>query len=161
MSKTKALDIGDKAPDFSALATPDDQTVQLAKLKGSPVVLFFYPRDNTPGCTIENKDFSTLKSKFDRLGVKLYGLSRDTLKAHHSFCTKQDLTVSLLADPEETICNLYGVMVDKNMYGKKVRGIERTTFLLDAKGKIIHIWRKVKVPDHAAEVLQTAKDLLK
>ena len=159
-SSAAELDVGAKAPSFRAPVTPDGDEVSLASLKGKPVVLFFYPRDNTPGCTVENIDFTKLLPRFRRLGVQLYGISRDTLRSHQNFCRKQSLKAPLLADPDEVVCNLYGVMRDKNMYGKKVRGIERTTFLIDAKGKIAEIWRKVSVEGHAEEVLARCKELL-
>lgn len=124
-----------------------------------PLVLFFYPRDNTPGCTIENQDFSRLYPEFIALGYEVLGISRDTLKKHCNFQAKYDLQVQLLADEDETVCNLFGVMKDKNMYGKKVRGIERSTFILDNNKQIIKEWRKVKVDNHALEVLEYLKIL--
>lgn len=119
-----------------------------------PVVLFFYPRDNTPGCTIENQDFANLYSEFDKTGVLLLGISRDTINSHCKFAEKFNLPFPLLADPEETVCNLFGVMKDKKMYGRDVRGIERSTFIFDKSHNIIKEWRKVNVDGHAKEVLE-------
>ncbi|MCA8836265.1 MAG: peroxiredoxin [Proteobacteria bacterium] len=150
---------GVKAPDFTAPVTPDGQELQLSSLRGSLVVLYFYPRDNTPGCTIENIDFSGLLARFRRLGVHVYGISRDKLRSHQNFCSRHSLKVPLFADPDEIVCNLYGVMRDKNMYGKQVRGIERSTFLIDSKGKIVHVWCKVNVAGHAEEVLAHCREL--
>lgn len=137
--------------DFT-LPSHDGNTVTLSKV-GKPVVLFFYPRDSTPGCTIENQDFSRLYQDFDRLGYEVFGISRDNIKSHCNFAKKFDLQLLLLADEDEIVCNFFGVMKDKNMYGKKVRGIERSTFILDKNGDIIKEWRKVTVDNHAQEVL--------
>lgn len=122
-----------------------------------PIVLFFYPRDNTPGCTIENQDFAKLHQRFIDLGVELVGISRDSISSHCKFSDKFSLPFPLLSDTEETVCNLFNVMKDKNMYGKKVRGIERSTFILDKNKNIIKEWRKVKVDNHAQEVLDFVK----
>jgi thioredoxin-dependent peroxiredoxin len=124
-----------------------------------PIVLFFYPRDNTPGCTIENQDFAKLYPKFTKLGYDVIGISRDTVKSHCTFANKFALPFPLLADPDETVCKLFNVMKDKKMYGKDVRGIERSTFIIDASKKIIKEWRKVKVDDHAQEVLSFIESL--
>ena len=118
-----------------------------------PLVIFFYPRDNTPGCTIENQDFAKLYSEFTKLGFEVVGISRDSVNSHTKFAQKYSLPFPLLADPDETVCNLFGVMKDKNMYGKKVRGIERSTFIIDSNKNVIKEWRKVKVDNHAQEVL--------
>lgn len=123
------------------------------------IVLFFYPRDNTPGCTVENQDFAKLYPKFVKAGFEVVGISRDSNKSHCKFAEKFSLPFMLLADEDETVCNLFGVMKDKNMYGKKVRGIERSTFVIDDKQQIIKEWRKVSVPDHAQEVLDFIKTL--
>lgn len=143
--------------DFT-LPAHDNSIVTLSKVN-KPVVLFFYPRDDTPGCTIENQDFSRLYKDFINLGYAVFGISRDTIKKHCSFAQKYDLKVPLLADDDEVVCNLFNVMKDKNMYGKKVRGIERSTFILDTKGHIIKEWRKVTVDNHAQEVLDFIKTL--
>lgn len=124
-----------------------------------PVVLFFYPRDDTPGCTIENQDFARLYPEFVKLGITLVGISRDTIKSHCKFADKFALPFPLLADPDETVCNLFKVMKDKKMYGKDVRGIERSTFIFDKNHKIIKEWRKVTVDNHAQEVLDFMKSL--
>ena len=123
-----------------------------------PIVLFFYPRDNTPGCTIENQDFARLKPEFENLGYLIVGISRDSIKSHNKFAEKFCLPFILLADEDETVCNIFGVMKDKNMYGKQVRGIERSTFIIDKKKEIIQEWRKVKVDGHAEEVLSFIKN---
>lgn len=143
--------------DFT-LPCNNDSTVTLSKV-GKPIVLFFYPRDNTPGCTIENQDFSRLYKDFVKLGYEVFGISRDSIKSHCNFVKKYELVLPLLSDEDETVCNLFGVMKDKNMYGKKVRGIERSTFILDANGEVIKEWRKVTVDNHAEEVLAFVKSL--
>ena len=125
----------------------------------TPLILFFYPRDNTPGCTVENQDFATLYPQFQQFGYEVIGISRDSIKSHCNFANKHSLPFMLLADEDETVCNIFGVMRDKNMYGKKVRGIERSTFIIDNKQNIIKEWRKVAVPDHAQEVLDYIKSL--
>ncbi|AUR51833.1 peroxiredoxin [Aquella oligotrophica] len=124
-----------------------------------PLVLFFYPRDNTPGCTVENQDFSRLYPEFIKAGYEVLGISRDKHITHCNFQKKHALTHQLLADPEETVCNLFNVMKDKTMYGKPVRGIERSTFILDKEKNIIKEWRKVTVDNHAEEVLEFIKSL--
>jgi peroxiredoxin Q/BCP len=144
--------VGKKLPAFSGEATGGGR-ISSKDLKGKRYVLYFYPRDNTPGCTVESKDFRDLYPKFRRRKVEVIGISRDTLASHEKFKQKFGFPFELIADPDETICNLFGVMKDKNMYGKKVRGIERSTFLVDADGKLLREWRKVKVDGHAQEVL--------
>ena len=128
-------------------------------LHKKPIVLFFYPRDNTPGCTIENQDFARLYPKFIKLGYDIIGISRDTVKSHCNFANKFALPFPLLADPDETVCKLFNVMKDKKMYGKDVRGIERSTFIIDTNKKIIKEWRKVSVDGHAEAVLDYIKSL--
>jgi peroxiredoxin Q/BCP len=150
--------VGKKIPAFEAEAT-GGKTVASKDLIGTPSVLYFYPRDNTPGCTVESNDFSAQYAKFKRRKVSVYGISRDTLKSHEKFKEKFGFPFDLLADPDETICNLFEVMKDKNMYGKKVRGIERSTFLFDAKGILRREWRKVKIEGHVDEVLEACKAL--
>ncbi|MFN8770537.1 MAG: peroxiredoxin [Neisseriaceae bacterium] len=122
-----------------------------------PLVIFFYPRDNTPGCTIENQDFAKLYNEFVASGVEVIGISRDSISSHCKFSDKFSLPFALLSDSEEVVCNLFNVMRDKNMYGKKVRGIERSTFILDKEKSIIKEYRKVKVANHAQEVLDFIK----
>jgi peroxiredoxin Q/BCP len=144
--------IGKKIPTFRGEAT-GGSPVASEDLKGTRFVLYFYPRDNTPGCTVESNDFRDLHAKFKRKKVRVLGISRDTLKSHERFKEKFGFPFELIADPDETICKLFGVMKDKNMYGKKVRGIERSTFVLDREGRVAKAWRAVKVPDHVQDVL--------
>jgi len=152
------LEISSAAPDFTLPATGGTD-VTLSALSGAPVVLFFYPRDDTPGCTKESIGFSEHLDAFKALGVQVYGISRDTMAKHDKFTAKHDLTVPLLSDSEGTVTESYGVWVEKNMYGKKSMGIERATYLIDADGKISRIWRKVKVASHVEEVLEAARAL--
>src|SRR5690606_23351560 len=146
------------APDFTLPAT-GEQTVTLSALRGSKLVLYFYPKDNTPGCTNESKDFRDLHGDFAAAGCKVFGISRDGMKSHENFKAKLELPFELISDPDETACEAFGVMKLKNMYGKQVRGIERSTFLIDAQGNIARAWRGVKVPGHAAEVLAAVQAL--
>ncbi len=127
-------------------------------LNDHPIVLFFYPRDNTPGCTIENQDFATHYQEFIKLGYAVYGISRDKISSHCNFSAKYNLPFPLLSDVNETVCNMFGVMKDKKMYGKDVRGIERSTFIIKNK-QIIHEWRKINVDGHVAAVLAYLKTL--
>lgn len=150
--------VGKKVPKFEGAAT-GDQIIRSQDLIGQPFVLYFYPRDNTPGCTQQSNDFAAQHAKFERRGVRVLGVSRDTLKSHDRFKEKYRLPFELIADPDEKICSLFEVMKDKNMYGKKVRGIERSTFLFDADGVLRQEWRKVKVDGHVDEVLEAAKSL--
>lgn len=150
--------IGKKAPDFK-LPTTGNQTVRLKDLRGAPVVLYFYPRDNTPGCTTEGLEFGALYSKFRRLKARIYGISRDTIAAHEKFKAKFDFPFELMSDTDEKVCKAYDVIKEKNMYGRKVIGIERSTFLIDSTGTLSEIWRKVKVKGHAQEVLEAVKGL--
>ena len=143
-----------KVPDFSAAAT--DGEFRLSSFKGKAVVLYFYPKDNTPGCTTEGQDFSALHPKFRKAGAVIVGVSRDSLKSHAGFKEKMGFPFELISDPDEKLCELFGVMKMKNMYGKQVRGIERSTFLIDGDGKLRREWRGVKVSGHAEEVLAAA-----
>jgi peroxiredoxin Q/BCP len=122
-------------------------------------VLYFYPKDNTPGCTTQGADFRDRYKEFKRLGVEIYGISRDSLKSHEGFKAKLKFPFELLSDPDEAVCSAFGVMKDKSMYGRKVRGIERSTFVIDEKGKLAREWRGVKVPGHVEEVLNFVKAL--
>ena len=149
---------GKKAPDFSIPAT-GDSTFRLTDHRGHPVVLYFYPKDNTPGCTIEGADFRDLHKEFAKLGAVVAGISRDSLKSHEGFKAKMGFPFPLLSDADEQLCSLFGVIRMKNMYGKKVRGIERSTFVIDGKGVLAKEWRGVKVPGHAAEVLAFVRAL--
>ncbi len=150
--------VGKAVADFSLPSTAG-QDFNLRAARGKPLVLYFYPRDNTPGCTLEAQDFQRLLPSFRRAGVRVCGISRDSLAAHHKFCSQFDLGFELLVDEQGEACKLFDVIHEKNMYGRKVLGIVRSTFLIDAAGKLRHEWRKVKVPGHAAEVLEAAKAL--
>jgi peroxiredoxin Q/BCP len=150
------LEIGHTAPSFS-LPTDGDGKVTLSDLKGNMVVLYFYPKDDTPGCTKEAIAFTSLKKEFDALGVKIIGISKDTPKKHDKFKAKHDLDVILASDEDGAVLSKYGVWVEKNMYGRKYMGIERATFLIGGDGKIFEIWRKVRVKEHAEKVLEVAK----
>jgi len=148
---------GKPVPDFELAAT-GGKTFKLSQHK-KLLVLYFYPKDNTPGCTAEGTDFRNLYSKFSRAGAEIVGLSRDSIKSHENFKAKLGLPFDLLSDPDETVCDLFGVMKMKNMYGKQVRGVERSTFVIDAKGMMVQEWRGVKVPGHAEDVLNFVKAL--
>lgn len=151
---------GDKAPAFE-LPTDAGDTLALSALKGTPVVLYFYPKDDTSGCTAEAKDFSRLAPDFRDAGVEVIGVSPDSTASHQKFRKKYDLTIRLAADADKAVAMAYGVWVEKSMYGRKYMGVERATFLIDAKGRISSSWRKVKVPGHAEEVLAAARALAK
>ena len=150
--------VGKKIPAFSVTTTAATKVTN-KDLAGTPYVLYFYPRDDTPGCTIESKDFRDQYAKFKRLKVRVLGVSRDTLSSHAKFQAKYELPFELVSDPDEALCHLFDVMKDKNMYGKKVRGIERSTFLIDAAGVLRREWRKVKVDGHVADVLAAAGEI--
>jgi len=143
-------------PDFELPAT-GKQRFQLSAFKGHPFVLYFYPRDNTPGCTDEGAQFRDLHAEFAGLKVSVFGVSRDSLPSHEGFKRKMSFPFELLSDDEERACGIFGVMKMKNMYGKQVRGIERSTFVVDREGRIAREWRGVKVPGHAQEVLDYLK----
>lgn len=151
-------DVTDIAPGFT-LPRDGGGEVTLSDLQGSAVVLFFYPRDDTPGCTKESIGFSEQLQAFADAGAQVFGISRDTVAKHDKFVAKHGLTTPLLSDEGSTVCEDYGVWVEKNMYGRKSMGIERSTFLIDADGKIARIWRKVKVPGHVEEVLEAVRAL--
>ncbi|HFD12882.1 MAG TPA: peroxiredoxin [Crenotrichaceae bacterium] len=151
-----AITVGNTVADFEADST-DDQRFRLSDYKGSYLVLYFYPRDNTPGCTKEGQDFAQHFSEFEKLNTGIFGISRDTLAAHQKFREKYNFPFHLIADPDETICTSFDVIKMKNMYGKQVRGIERSTFLLDPDSVLIHEWRKVKVKDHVEQVLEVIR----
>jgi peroxiredoxin Q/BCP len=148
---------GDKAPDFTLAG--DTGPISLADHVGKKLVLYFYPKDDTPGCTTEGKDFSGLAAKFAAAGANVVGVSRDSVAAHAKFRAKHGLAVGLGADDDGAVTEAYGVWVEKSMYGKKYMGIERATFLIGRDGKIARVWNKVKVPGHAAEVLAAAEAL--
>ena len=144
--------------DFKATAT-GDKDIRLKDLRGKNVVIYFYPKDNTPGCTTESQDFAALHAKFKRANMVILGVSRDSLASHDKFRAKFDFPFDLISDPDEKLCTQFDVIKEKNMYGRKVLGIERSTFLIDADGKLRGEWRKVKVKGHADEVLAAVKDL--
>ncbi len=143
--------------DFKCAAT-GDQTIQLKALRGKNVILYFYPKDNTPGCTTEGQDFRDLFSTFTRQKTLIFGVSRDSLASHDKFRDKQQFPFALLSDPDEKLCRQFDVIREKMLYGRKFMGIERSTFLIDTKGKLRQEWRKVKVKGHAAEVLAAVKN---
>ncbi|HLZ77993.1 MAG TPA: peroxiredoxin [Sphingomonas sp.] len=149
------LQPGDSAPDVT-LTTPDGGTLALTDLHGRPLVLYFYPKDDTAGCTREAQDFSAQKPAFDAAGVAVIGVSKDSPAKHVKFAAKYDLTVSLASDEDGSVCEAFGTWVKKSLYGRKYMGIDRATFLIDADGRIARIWRKVKVPGHAEQVLAAA-----
>jgi peroxiredoxin Q/BCP len=152
------IEDGDKAPDFE-LPTDGGETLELSRLEGKPAVLYFYPKDDTSGCTAEAKDFTRLAPDFRKAGVEVIGVSPDSVESHAKFRKKYGLAVRLAADADKAVANAYGVWVEKSMYGRKYMGVERSTFLIDGKGRIAKSWRKVKVPGHAEEVLAAAKAL--
>ncbi|WP_113911242.1 peroxiredoxin [Roseovarius dicentrarchi] len=149
-------DISDFAPDFTLPVTGGGE-IQLSALRGAPVVIFFYPRDDTSGCTREALDFTALAPEFAQIDARVVGISKDTLTKHDKFREKHGLTIPLASDADDTTCEDYGVWTEKKMYGKTFMGIERSTFLIAADGRIARVWRKVKVPGHAEEVLKAAR----
>ena len=148
---------GQKVVDFKAAGTGGE--FSLSAQKGHPVILYFYPKDNTPGCTVEGAQFRDLHKQFAKLGAVVVGVSRDSLKSHENFKAKMAFPFELLSDADEALCGRFGVMKMKNIYGKKVRGIERSTFLIGPDGKLVREWRGVKIPGHAEEVLEAVKSL--
>jgi peroxiredoxin Q/BCP len=155
---SRELKVGDKAPLFT-LPADGGSKVSLAELKGKSVVLYFYPKDDTSGCTAEAIAFSKDSKAFKAAGAVVVGVSKDSPASHDKFKAKYDLSVTLVADEEIKTAEAYGVWVEKSMYGRRYMGMERATFLIDAKGTIRHIWRKVKVPGHSADVLSATKSL--
>ena len=145
---------GDKAPAITATAS-DGSSIDLAA-PGQPLVLYFYPKDDTSGCTLEAQDFTRLAPDFAKAGVKIVGLSRDPMKKHEKFIAKYDLAVPLIADEDGAISDAFGTWVEKSMYGRKYMGMERATYLIGADGRVLKAWRKVKVPGHAEAVLKAA-----
>lgn len=152
------IGIGDTAPDFQ-LPGDGGTTVTLAAHRGGIVVLFFYPKDDTSGCTAEAVAFTALKPQFDAIGARLIGMSPDSVKRHDKFKAKYDLDVALASDEEKSVLETYGVWVEKSMYGRRYMGVERTTLLIDREGVIVRVWNKVKVPGHAEDVLKAAREL--
>ncbi|WP_380052747.1 peroxiredoxin [Falsihalocynthiibacter sp. SS001] len=159
---TYSINQGDNAPDFKQpfVSATEKGEISLSDLNGKPAVLFFYPRDNTPGCTTESIDFTSLLPEFEALGAAVFGVSTDSLKKHENFIGKHALGMPLICDEDAEMCRAYDVWREKKMYGKLFPGIERSTFLISAEGKIINAWRKVKVPNHAQEVLDTLREEL-
>ena len=141
------------------LPATGDQTIDLKSLRGKNVVLYFYPKDSTPGCTTEGQDFAANYAKFKRHNTVVLGISRDSVASHEKFRAKYNFPFDLLSDADEKACTIFDVIKEKNMYGRKVMGIERSTFLIDVKGKLVREWRKVKVKGHVDEVLAASKDL--
>lgn len=151
-------EISQPAPDFTLPGTGGEE-VTLSALKGQPVVLFFYPRDDTPGCTKESIGFSESRTEFEAAGARVFGISKDSMASHEKFAAKRELQIPLLSDENGTTCEDFGVWKEKNMYGKKYMGIERTTYLIAADGTIARIWNKVKVPGHVEAVLEAVHAL--
>ena len=152
-----AVKIGAKVPPFTSESTGGP--VAIDTLHGKKVVLYFYPKDSTPGCTTETQEFGDESKAFEKAGAVIYGISRDSLKSHQKFKDALGIPFELITDPEESLCAMFGVMKMKNMYGKQVRGIERSTFVVDDSGKLVKEWRGVKVPGHVAEVLEFVKGM--
>ncbi len=152
------IEAGTKAPDFT-LETDHGGKVSLASLKGKKVVLYFYPKDDTPGCTRESCDFRDLHPDFSGINAEIIGISKDSVSSHDKFKSKYDLNFTLAADPERKAIEAYGVWKEKSMYGKTTMGVERSTFLIDEQGVVRQAWRKVKVDGHASEVLEAARAL--
>lgn len=148
--------LNDTVPDFSASMT-GNKTFRLSNYKGKNLVLYFYPKDNTPGCTTEGLQFRDLYPQFKEANSEIFGISRDSIASHENFKAKLDMPFDLISDPDETICNMFDVMKMKNMYGKQTRGVDRCTFIIDASGKLVKEWRGVKVPGHVNEVLEFMK----
>ena len=149
---------GDIAPDFE-LATDSGESFKLSRLRGKPVVVYFYPKDDTSGCTIEAKDFSRLAPEFCKAGIEVIGVSPDSVESHQKFRDKHALTIRLGADADTAVATAYGVWAQKSMYGRSYMGVERATFLIDKDGRLARSWRKVSVPNHAQEVLNAARAL--
>ncbi len=152
------IETGQAAPDFT-LPRDGGQDISLSQFTGGPVVLYFYPRDDTSGCTSQAKDFTLFKPDFDAAGATIIGVSKDTVAKHEKFIAKHELKFALVSDAESDLCERYGVWVEKKMYGKTFMGIVRTTVLIDADGQVARIWPKVKVKGHVAEVLEAVKAL--
>ena len=150
------INLNDKVPNFELEGT-NNLFFNLSSFLGKYIVIYFYPKDSTPGCTNEGIDFTENISKFKKMNVEIFGVSRDTLKSHENFKAKYNFLFELLSDPQEIACNLFNVIKMKNMYGKKVRGIERSTFLINPEGKLINEWRGVKVNGHIEEILEVLK----
>jgi peroxiredoxin Q/BCP len=151
--------LNDVVPDFSAEMT-GNKTFKLSDYKGKKIVLYFYPKDNTPGCTTEGLKFRDLHPQFQQANTVIFGISRDSIRSHEGFKAKLEMPFDLISDPDEKVCTLFDVMKMKNMYGKQVRGVERCTFAIDGSGKLVKEWRGVKVPGHVDEVLEFMKAIV-
>ncbi|NIM70144.1 MAG: redoxin domain-containing protein [Xanthomonadales bacterium] len=152
------VSVGKRVANFELPATGDQQ-LSLSDFKGKTLVLYFYPKDNTPGCTREGQEFRDAYDPFQRAGAEILGVSRDSIKSHENFCSKHSLPFDLLSDPDEVLCRQFDVIREKTLYGRKFMGIERSTFLIDAQGVLRQEWRKVRVPGHVDEVLEAVKAL--
>jgi peroxiredoxin Q/BCP len=151
--------LNDVVPDFSAAMT-GNQTFNLSDYRGKNLVLYFYPKDNTPGCTTEGLQFRDLYPQFKEANAEIFGISRDSIASHEGFKAKLEMPFELISDPDESVCNMFDVMKSKNMYGKQTRGVERCTFIIDGSGKLVKEWRGVKVPGHVHEVLEFMKAIV-
>jgi peroxiredoxin Q/BCP len=154
------ISIGTAMPDFEALST-GNKTIKLTDYRGRFVIIYFYPKDNTPGCTQEGQSFRDNFEKFTALNAVILGVSRDSVRIHESFKCKQEFLFDLLSDADEKLCELFDVIKMKNMYGKQVRGIERSTFLIDPQGILVHEWRKVKIKNHSEDILDVLTEAAK
>ena len=152
------VEVGQRVPEFSISATGDKE-LSLKDFKGRRLVVYFYPKDNTPGCTREGQEFRDLHDEFQALDTDILGISRDSVRVHENFRAKHDFPFDLGADPDEEVCRHFDVIKEKNMYGRKVMGIERSTFLIDEKGVLRQEWRKVRVPGHVEAVLEAVREL--
>jgi peroxiredoxin Q/BCP len=152
------ISVGQSVSDFTASAT-GDKSINLSDYKGKNLVIYFYPKDNTPGCIKEGQGFRDVYSQFVSLDTEILGVSRDSIKSHENFKAKQEFPFDLLSDPDEELCQLFDVIKMKNMFGKKAMGIVRSTFLIDKQGVLVQEWRKVKLKEHIEEVLQAAREL--
>lgn len=150
------LSDGDPAPDV-VLDTSENRSVRLSSLRGQKIVLYFYPRDDTPGCTREAKDFTELQAAFAAAGARIIGVSKDSVASHTKFADKFAIPYALASDGDGRVCEAFGTWVEKSMYGRKYMGIDRATFVIDEEGRVVRNWRKVKVPGHAAEVLEAVR----
>ncbi len=148
--------LGESIPSFSLLAT-NDRTITDSDFSGHYTILYFYPKDNTPGCTTEGQDFSAAYDELKQLNAQVFGVSKDSIRKHENFKAKFDFPFELISDPDETLCNLFDVIKLKKNYGREYMGIERSTFLINPEGKLVHEWRKVKVKEHVKEVMDTLK----
>jgi peroxiredoxin Q/BCP len=149
--------VGDRLADFTAESTGG--SIRLSDFRGRKLVLYFYPKDSTPGCTTEGADFAAAHASFRKAGAEILGVSRDSLKSHAGFKSKMSFPFELVSDPDESLCRRFGVMKMKNMYGRQVRGVERSTFVIDGEGRLVREWRGVKVPGHVAAVLECVSEI--